>query len=201
MRPAFGTGKSLSFVRWLDKRFRMEEKHWLDYLTAFGAIATPLLVLVLTGAGWKFRKSIDRRLALEDKLREDRINTYNIILEPFTILLMTQAAWEHEKQNKNKSKDDIAVGKLLSLDYRKAAFKLSLIANDDVVLTYNELMQFFYSQGDQPVTSDEKLKTMLGLLGKFLLEIRKSMGNEATKLDYWQMLEWFMTDVRKIRNA
>jgi len=179
----------------------MAEKHWLDYLTAFGAIATPLFVLILTGVGWKFRKSIDRRLALEDKLREDRINTYNIILEPFTILLMIQAAWEHEKQNKNKSKDDIAVGKLLSLDYRKAAFKLSLIANDDVVLTYNELMQFFYSQGDQPITSDEKLKAMLSLLGKFLLEIRKSMGNEATKLDYWQMLEWFMTDVRKIRNA
>jgi len=201
MRAPLGTGNSLSFVRWLDKRLRMAEKHWLDYLTAFGAIATPLFVLILTGVGWKFRKSIDRRLALEDKLREDRINTYNIILEPFTILLMIQAAWEHEKQNKNKSKDDIAVGKLLSLDYRKAAFKLSLIANDDVVLTYNELMQFFYSQGDQPITSDEKLKAMLSLLGKFLLEIRKSMGNEATKLDYWQMLEWFMTDVRKIRNA
>lgn len=179
----------------------MEEKHWLDYLSAFGAVATPLLVLVLTGVGWKFRKSIDRRVELEDKLREDRINTYNLILEPFTLLLMTQAAWEHDKQNKNKSKDDIAVGKLLSLDYRKAAFKLSLVANDAVVLAYNELMQFFYSQGNQPVSSDEKLKTMLSLLGKLLLEIRKSMGNEATKLDHWQMLEWFMTDVRKIKNT
>ncbi|WP_150047792.1 hypothetical protein [Methylomonas rhizoryzae] len=179
----------------------MEEKHWLDYLTAFGAVATPFLVLLLTGVGWKFRKSIDRRLDLEDKLREDRINTYNIILEPFTLLLMTQAAWEHDKQNRNKSKDDIAVGKLLSLDYRRAAFKLSLVANDDVVLAYNELMQFFYSQGDQPVASDETLKAMLSLLGKLLLEIRKSMGNEATKLNHWQMLEWFMTDVRKIKNT
>jgi hypothetical protein len=179
----------------------MEEKHWLDYLTAFGAVATPFFVLVLTGLGWKFRKSIDRRLELEDKLREDRINTYNTILEPFTLLLMTQAAWEHDKQNKNKNKDDIAIGKLLSLDYRKAAFKLSLVANDDVVLAYNEMMQFFYLQGDNPVASDEKLKTMLSLHGSFLLEIRKSMGNEATKLDRWQMLEWFMTDVRKIKNT
>ena len=180
----------------------MEEKHWLDYLTAFGAVATPFFVLVLTGLGWKYRKSIDRRLELEDKLREDRINTYNVILEPFTLLLMTQAAWEHDKQNKNKSKDDIAIGKLLSLDYRKSAFKLSLVANDDVVLAYNELMQFFYAQGDQSAAaSDEKLKIMLILLGKLLLEIRKSMGNEATKLDHWQMLEWFMTDVRKIRNT
>jgi hypothetical protein len=179
----------------------MQEKHWLDYLTAFGSVATPFFVLVLTGLGWKFRKSIDRRLQLEDKLREDRINTYNVILEPFTLLLMTQAAWEHDKQNRNKNKDEIAIGKLLSLDYRKAAFKLSLVANDDVVLAYNEMMQFFYAQEDQPVDSDQKLKTMLSLHGKFLLEIRKSMGNEATKLDHWQMLEWFMTDVRKIKSA
>jgi len=179
----------------------MVEKHWLDYLTAFGAITTPLLVLILTGVGWKFRKLVDRRFELEDKLREDRINTYNIILEPFTILLTAQAAWEHDKQNKNKNKNDIAINKLLSLDYRKAGFKLSLVANDDVVLAYNELMQFFYAQGDQSIASDDKLKTMLSLLGKFLLEIRKSMGNETTKIDHWQMLEWFMTDVRKIKNT
>jgi len=178
-----------------------DAKHWLDYLTAFGAVATPMLVLVLTGVGWKFRKSIDRKIELEDKLREDRINTYNVILEPFTLLLMTQAAWEHDKQNKNKNKDDIAVGKLLSLDYRKAAFKLTLVANDPVVLSYNNLMQFFYSQNDPQTVTDDKLKSMLSLLGTLLLEIRKSMGNEATKLDNWQMLEWFMTDVRKIKNT
>lgn len=179
----------------------MVAKHWLDYVTAIGAIATPVLVLLLTGVGWKFRKSIDRRIELEDKLRDDRINIYNIILEPFAMLHMSQAAWEHDKQNKGKNKDDIAITKLLSLDYRKAAFKLSLVANDDVVLAYNELMQFFYSQEDPAAASDEKLKTMLCLHGKFLLEIRKSMGNETTRLNHWQMLEWFMSDVRKIQNT
>jgi len=179
----------------------MLEKHWLDYVTALGAVATPLFVLVLTGLGWKFRKSLDRRLELEDKLREDRINTYNTILEPFTLLLMNQAAWEYDKQNKNKNKDEMAISKMLSLDYRKAAFKLSLVANDDVVLAYNEMMQFLYSHGDSPIASEGKLKTMLSLHGKFLLEVRKSMGNEATKLDSWQMLEWFMTDVRTIKNT
>lgn len=179
----------------------MVTKHWLDYVTAFGAIATPVLVLLITGLGWKFRKSIDRRIELEDKLRDDRINSYNVILEPFTLLLMTQSAWEHDKQNKGKNKDDIAITKLLSLDYRRAAFKLSLVADDDVVLAYNELMQFFYSQEDPTAATDEKLKATLSLHGKFLLEIRKSMGNESTRLDHWQMLEWFMTDVRKIKNT
>jgi hypothetical protein len=177
----------------------MAEKNWLDYLTAFGAVATPILVLGLTALGWKLRKRIDRRIDLEDKLREDRINTYNLILEPFTLLLMTQAAWEHDKQNRTKNKDEIAIGKLLSFDYRKTAFRLSLVANDDVVLAYNDLMQFSFAQGDQPVASEERLKSMLSLLGNLLLQIRKSMGNEATKLDHWQMLEWFMTDIRTIK--
>lgn len=173
----------------------MEEKHWLDYVTAFGAITTPIIILVLTNIGWKLRKSIDRRLELEDKLREDRINTYNVILEPFTIALMSQASWDSNKQNKNKNRKDVVSDKLLSLVYREAAFKLTLVADDGVVLAYNELMQFFYSQKAKGDISQEKTEHILGLYGKLLLSIRRSMGNDATKLDHWQMIEWFITDV------
>lgn len=38
---------------------------------------------------------------------------------------------------------------------------------------------------------------MLGLLGQFLLEIRRSMGNEETKFTNWEMLEWFLKDARR----
>ena len=78
----------------------MVEKHWIDYLSAIGSVATPILVLILTAIGWKLRQSIERERALEDKLREDRINTYNLILEPFIILFMTDAAWAMDKTNK-----------------------------------------------------------------------------------------------------
>ena len=40
----------------------------------------------------------------------------------------------------------------------------------------------------------------MDLLGKFLLEIRKSMGNEATKLGNWDMLAWLLTDIKKYRS-
>lgn len=179
----------------------MVEKHWLEYIAAIGSIATPVIVLALTAIGWRLRRRVDRQLELEDKLREDRINIYNHILEPFIILLMTDAAWQHDKQNKGKDKSDIAVGKMLSLEYRKYAFKLSLVGSDAVVLAYNDLFQHFYAQGDNPDTSEENLKTMMALLGNFLLQIRRSMGNEATTLNQWQMLEWFMTDARKWRDA
>lgn len=179
----------------------MVENHWLEYIGAIGSIATPLLVLGLTAIGWRLRRHLDRQLELEDKLREDRINIYNHILESFIILLMTDTAWQHDKQNRGKDKSDIAMGKMFSLEYRKYAFKLSLVGSDAVVLAYNDLFQHFYEQGDTPDTSEENLKTMMALLGSFLLQIRRSIGNEATRLNQWQMLEWFITDARKWRNA
>ena len=42
-----------------------------------------------------------------------------------------------------------------------------------------------------------KATTTLTRAGTLLLEIRRSMGNESSKLTNWQMLEWFITDVRK----
>lgn len=176
------------------------EKHWLDYLSAIGAITTPIFVLALTAVGWRLRKTVERKVELENQLREDRVAIYNDILEPFIIILMSDAAWEHNKQNKGKDKNEIATGKMLSLEYRKLAFKLSLVGSDQVVLAYNELMQFFYSQGDAPA-AETGLKVMMELLGTFLLAIRRSMGNEFTKVTNWQMLEWFMKDVRKWREA
>lgn len=91
---------------------------------------------------------------------------------------------------------------MLSLDYRKVSFKLSLIGSDSVVKSFNELMQHFYNQsnGDQ-IPEPFQLRIMMSLLGAFLLEIRKSMGNETTKIDNWGMLEWFMKDARKMREG
>jgi hypothetical protein len=148
------------------------DKHWLDYLTGIGSIATPILVLALTAVGWRLRRHLDREL--EDKLREDRINIYNHILEPFILLLMTEAAWQHDKQNRGKDKNEIALKQMLSLEYRKYSFKLSLVGSDDVVFAFNELMQHCYSQGDNPDTSEQNMKRMMSLLGNFLLQIRRS---------------------------
>ncbi len=67
------------------------------------------------------------------------------------------------------------------------------MGSDGVVKAYNELMQHFYRQGDESTKAPDHQHTM-NLLGGFLLEIRKSMGNESTKLDYLQMLEWFITE-------
>jgi hypothetical protein len=61
-------------------------------------------------------------------------------------------------------------------------------------------MQFFFNLGNQATTPSEEITVKwMALLGQFLLEIRRSMGNETTTLDSWGMLEWFITDARKYR--
>jgi hypothetical protein len=178
----------------------INEPNLLDYLSAFGSIATPVLVLILTAIGWNVRTRLQRRQELEDRLREDRISIYNALLEPFIMLFMTDTAWRSDPKNKNKDKGEIATRKMLSLEYRQTAFRLSLIGSDAVVKAYNDLLQYFYQRSDPESPPDPSdLKKMMSLLGALLLEIRKSMGNEATKLDNWSMLEWFITDARQYR--
>ena len=179
----------------------MVEKTWLDYAAALGSIATPIFVLILSAVGWKLKHTNERKVVLENQLREDRIKTYNLILEPFIIFLMTDIAWNMNKKNKNIDKTDYATSKMLSLEYREASFKLALVAPDALVKSYNNLLQSFYNSDEDTRESTLKFKGMLELLGKFLIEIRKSMGNESIKLDHWDMCEFWMTDARKLKNG
>lgn len=180
------------------------EPTWLDYLQGIGAIATPLLVLGLTAVGWRIRHDLERRSDLESKLRDDRIDTYNAILEPFIIMLMSDAAWNSDPKKKGQDKNQQAMRIMLSLDYRRQAFKLSLVGDDDVVKAYNDLMQHVYALADTTATRNKTTsspKELIGLLGGFLLAIRKSMGNVTTSLDKWDMLEWFLSDARRFRET
>ena len=179
----------------------MEERTWIDYIVAIATIFTPILILVFSAIGWKYRQSIERKTSLEDKLRDDRIEIYNQILEPFIILLMSDSAWSSDTKNKNKDKFKTATSKMLSLEYRKTSFKLSLIGSDSVVVSFNNLMQYFYDKEVDSPPSTKEVREMVALLGSFLLEIRRSMGNESTMIDNWGMVEWFISDARKFRSS
>lgn len=186
------------------------EPTWLSYVTAISSIITPILVLLLTGIGWiiktsieterqKETKEVERIKELEDKLRNDRIEIYNALLEPFFILFTTDSVFSQDPKYKGKKKDELSIGKMLTVDYRKVGFKLSLLADDSVVRSYNQLMQFFYHAEENTDELEIKTSHWIKLLGDLLLEIRKSMGNQATELSNWEMLEWFMTDVKAMK--
>lgn len=188
------------------------DKSLLDTLSALATLATPILLVFIGGLGWLIQNKISisqarqeaqsaRIRELEDKLREDRITTYNALLEPFFLLFTSEAAFSQDPKFKNKKKDEIAIARMLSVEYRQIGFKLSLVAGDAVVRAYNSLMQFFYHTEADPSPLDEKTAHWIGLMATLLLEIRKSMGNETSKLDRWEMIEWFMTDARKLKAA
>lgn len=186
------------------------EKDFLDTISAIATLVTPLLLLLLGGIGWLIQNRIGqaqtkqdaqaaRIVELEDKLREDRIATYNALLEPFFLLFTAEAAFALDPKFKNKKKDEIAIARMLSVEYRQIGFKLSLVANDSVVRSYNRLMQFFYHTEQDARSLEEKTSHWISLMATLLLEIRKSMGNHSSQLDRWEMIEWFMQDASKMK--
>jgi hypothetical protein len=186
----------------------------IAFIGAIGSIATPFLLSILAGFGWLIQRRLEksqiiekeikeRQQKREDFLREDRIKLYNEILEPFVIIFTKEEGFLHDKNYRNKTKDQIAQEKIMSLSYKQAAFKFALYADDNVIRAYNEVMQFFYasSQNQDNNKSDrEKTYKLLNIFSSFLLEIRKSIGNENTKLENLEMIEWFISDIRQIKN-
>ena len=189
-----------------------------EWILLVGTLATPALLIVLSGIGWfiksRFESSQEqeqgarRRLErLEAEIREERIIIYTDILEPFIMLFSKDIGVSQAKPARggrgmqNKSKEEIAIEKITSLDYRRTAFRLSLFANDEVARAYNALMQAAYSMsaetedGPVPGSTGEGIQ-LIGLFGTLLLAIRKSVGNEVTDLNNVEMLEWMISDIR-----
>lgn len=186
------------------------EKSLLDVISAFATLVTPFLLLGLGGIGWLIQHKLQstksqeesqsaRIRELEDKLRDDRLKTYNAILEPFFLLFTSEHAFSQDPKYKEKNKNELAMAKMLSVDYRETGFRLSPVANDSVVRSYNKLMQYFYHTESDLRPTEDKVCEWIALMGDLLLEIRKSMGNETSSLDRWEMIEWFMTDTPNLK--
>lgn len=187
----------------------------IDLITVIGTIATPVLLLVISGIGWYFKGRIEsswkeeaelrmRAQKLEEAIRDDRLQVYNDILKPFIILFTKDDQLVTNKRQTVKTKEQRVIEIVQSLEYRQAAFKLSLFANDEVVKAYNNLMQFSYKM-EQPSDPSEAPapetvgRELLGSFGEFLLAIRKSVGNEASSLNGLDMLTWMISDIDKVR--
>jgi len=156
----------------------------IEIIKTIGTISTPIILILLSSIGWKIRKKLEREVEIENKLRADRIKIYNDILEPFIIILTPDL---------EENKEDKAIKIIKSLEYKKKGFQLSFTGDDYVLRSFNKLMQYFYNNTE---TDPNKI---MSLFGELLLAIRKSTGNEKTKLDNFEMLEWLIKDTKKLR--
>ena len=148
---------------------------------------SPLLIVVGGIITWFIRSRYEERRAIEERLHGEYRRVYAEILEPYIELFANLSRGE----GVNKGIEQ----KITSKDYRKAIFELGLLGSDDVVRSYNALMQhsFKSASSDKQDFGD----TML-LWGKLRLEIRKSLGNKKTKLDELDMLRGEITDIDKL---
>lgn len=169
----------------------------VDWIAAIGTILTPLALALLAGVGWAIRIRTERTIKQEEALRDNRIEVYDQILEPFTIMFAKNESLAADRSNKGKSKSALMSEIIGSKQYRQAGFKMVLMGSDDVVRAYNNLMQFFFVENvEEQVKTNPRMP--LEMMGTLLLEIRKSVGNEKTKLTNLEMLEFFITDIRQI---
>jgi len=86
---------------------------------------------------------------------------------------------------------------MLSVDYKRTTFEFSLIGADDVVRSFNDLMQYVYSfdtDADEKPDPSELMRRW----GAFLLEIRRNVGSPKTKLTPADMLRSQIKDIDKI---
>ncbi len=170
---------------------------------------TPLLVVILGGVfsavGWRYRQSFERRWKAaeqrwkeEERLHPDRIEVYNEALEPYIVLLMSESEWAAAQDSRPEyggmSRDEAALARVFSLAHRRNSFKLMLMGSDEVIRAYNDLMLFHSRPRDARMTEAE-WEEGLKLFGRLVLAIRRSVGNEATKLDAWDMLYWGWSNV------
>lgn len=143
----------------------------------------PLVLVAIVGVVFWFiqQRAVEFR-AIEESLKEERRKTYATMLDPF-IKIFT-----------DNSEKELAIVKkaLTSYEHKKAAIELNLFSPDDVIRAHNDLMQHFYNPADLP--EKQRTKITADLLGKFLLEIRKSLGNKKSKLDQFDMLRSMLKD-------
>lgn len=178
----------------------------LDTLGVFAQFATPVVVAI---AGFFINRNLDRsqrreeRLRdLEAKLRDERIAAYNTIIEPYIVILASEKGFaslpEYRKyRGKSTTKEEVAIELMGSVQYKRAVIQLVTFGSDTVVRAFNRMMKHSF----QSSTIGGDPHEMMLLLGDFLLEIRKNVGNESTTLSQIEMFEGYLKDSEKLQSA
>jgi hypothetical protein len=145
----------------------------------FQTILTLILAIFSSGSiiGIVIQQKITKLHSIEEKLREDRRKVYFDLLAPF-ILLFTKGTDQQE-----------VTTQMLSKEYRRTSFELTLLGSDEVVKAYGNLMQHTFQAEKQKAEGKEvDPAIIIKLYTTLLLEIRKDLGNGKTSLKERDMI-------------
>ena len=162
-----------------------------DIVTVFGMI----VVALIAASTQRRMAALDRQSQIEAQLSAARRDLYTEILRPFLTIVTPDAVWDRDPRTRGVDKLKEAEQQILSNAYQDAKYQLMFVGSDEVVRAFNELMQKFFRAGSTPASSLDVMPDYSALL----LAIRRGAGNDATKLDKWEMLEAFVNDVREFK--
>jgi hypothetical protein len=151
---------------------------------AFKIIGPTLLVTIGGLITWFLKSRKEELQAIEERALERRIEIYNKIMFPIIQLLSSST---------NQTILDKATKTIKSVEYRQAAFNLITFGSDELVNSYNEMMQAFYKSEEE-----QNPKKLMEKLASFILHIRKDVYNKNTKLDKWDTLKFMITDIETL---
>lgn len=120
----------------------------------------------------------------EMRLRDERRKTYMRVLDPYIEALSEMG---------RGGDYGAANARLASVEHRKAAFELKLVATDDVVAAFNDFARYILDvrEGAAPDDSGKLLR----LWADLLLAVRKSVGDPDTGVTPRAMLLDWVTDI------
>ncbi len=182
------------------------------FLQLMGGVVTPIMIAFLMRSNAKARSREEYWRSLELQLHPSRLEVYREILELFSVMFANEEGIAHsqkykEFRNRNRSseslltitKENLANRIMSSPDYKEVNFRFTLLGNDQVVRTHNRLMNEARNLVGRN-TGNENNEMLVIHLADFLLELRKNLGNEDTKLKNTEMLEWLITDIEKLES-
>lgn len=97
-------------------------------------LGTPLFPAIIAGVTWYLKTNRDEIGRIDERAHEKRIKIYKEILSPL-IVMLTNGATPKEKEDAKR-----IIG---SVKYKESAFNLIIFGSDEMVNSYNEMMQSF----------------------------------------------------------
>lgn len=151
-------------------------------------LAPTLVGLLGAAIGWFLKSRLEARRRDQEALRDDRAKIYVDILMPF-IRIFTDLSQSRQQE---------ALEEVKSLEYRKLAFRLALVGDDEVIRAWNGLWGTLHSLESNNSTSSAAL---LLDLGEVLLAIRRGLGIKNTTLSNKDMLRWMIKDIDTLKGV
>ena len=145
----------------------------------------------IVGLGvWYIQSAIESIRRERERLHDERRKIYADLLEPYMRMIGGTT---------KPSDKDRATKQITSFEYRRAFFEVAMMGSDDVVTSFNEMMQYFFKTSDEGAVAQPA--DFIGLFGGFLLAIRRDLDQADTQLSEADMLRMMIKDIDKFSTA